>query len=465
MFVRQTIEIRPNNKQKTYFRQCFGAHRLAYNYGLCEWIRLRDSGQRTNCRDIRTQFNKEKKAGQWPFLKRISSAATCYAFDDLQRAFDNFFKGHEKIKQGGNDEVSGFPKPKNKSYNHGSYTEYFPTNNEGGAKILDHRVKMKMHKRRDGSLVPTYADDPSSKPCHKRPYLLLPKLGCVRMTRPLRYEGRPVSVTIRQKNERFYACFLVEITEEEFIRVHPRYAQSPTAAIGIDLGIKELAVTSDGLMIENLRFWERQLIHENKLQERMNHCSCAKQKKSGNRPGKNFLRLKQQLWRLRTRIRNRREDLRNRLCGVILANYQYISIETLSIKKMAKSVERKEGKKKLNAHLADVGLYEIRHRLETLGELLGRKIIKAPINFPSTRRCCQCGHVEQRMTFNQRIYRCPECGNVIDRDLNAAINLRNLTGIGNTGSMPEVSPMRSDLIRNNIRYREIDNGKKVGTRS
>lgn len=58
MYVRQTIEIRPNNKQKTYFRQCFGAHRLAYNYGLAEWIRRRDRGEKTNVREIRAQFNR-----------------------------------------------------------------------------------------------------------------------------------------------------------------------------------------------------------------------------------------------------------------------------------------------------------------------------------------------------------------------------------------------------------------------
>lgn len=464
MFIRQTIEIRPNNKQKTYFRQCFGAHRLAYNYGLREWIRLRDSGQKTNCRDIRTKFNREKQAGRWPFLKRLSAAATCFAFDDLKRAFDNFFHGHEQVKSGTTADVSGFPQPKNKTYNEGSYTEYFSSEGNGGARILDHRMKIKKHKRFDGVIVATYADVPDSKPNPKRPYLLLPKLGCVRMTRPLRYEGRPVSVNVRQHNERFYACFLVEITDEEFIRTHPHYAQRPTAAVGIDLGIHELAVTSDGIVIENPRHWERQLEKENLLQKRMNHCDGLKQKKSerkNHRPGKNFLKAKMKLWRHRTHIRNCREDLRNRFCSIILSHYQYIGIETLSIKQMPDSCKDDKGKRKLRQHLADISLYEIRHRLQTIGELLGRKVVSAPSNYRSTRICSNCGHVEPHMNVNKRTYRCPKCGSVIDRDLNAAINLRNITGIDNSGLMPEeICLLRSELIKGNIKHSQIGAGRR-----
>lgn len=460
MFVRQTIELRPNNKQKTYFRQCFGAHRLAYNYGLREWIRLRDSGQKTNCRDIRSQFNREKQDGRWPFLKRLSSAATCFAFEDLKRAFDNFFHGHEQVKRGITADVSGFPKPKNKVYNEGSYTEYFDTKGKGGARILDHRMKMKKHKRKDGVIVVTYADDPDSQPNPKRPFLLLPKLGCVRMTRPLRYEGRPVSVTVRQRNERFYACFLVEITDEEFARTHPQYARRPTAAVGIDLGIKELAVTSDGIMIENRRHWERQLVEENRLQERMNRCSGTKQKKSERkhfRPSKRFLKAKMKLWRHRTHIRNCREDLRNRFCSIILSHYQHIGIETLGVKQMPDSCKEDKSKRKLRQHLADVSLYEIRHRLQTLGELLGRNVVAAPSNYRSTRICSNCGHVEPHMNVNKRTYRCPKCGSEIDRDLNAAINLRKITGRDNSGlTTDEICLLRSELIKGNIKHSQIE---------
>lgn len=443
MYVRQTIELRPNNKQRTYFRQCFGARRLAYNYGLAEWIRLRDSGEKTKVRAIRATFNAKKAAGLWPFLKKLSCGATTFAFDDLQRAFDNFFDDHERVGQGNNDRLTGFPQPKGKSYNTGSYTEYFSKDGTG-MKILD--------------------------PTARRPRLKLPKLKQpVRMTRPLRYDGRPVSVTIRQHNERFYACFMVEITADEFLRTHPRYAHQPTASVGIDLGIAALAVTSDGISIDNPRPAERQHQRENLLQERMNRCTG---KRADHAPSRRYLRAKQRLWHLRTHIRNQREDLRNKLCAALLANYQHIAIETLSVQRMADSVEKRKSKRKLNLHLADVSLYEIRHRLQTLGALLGRDITLAPGNFPSTRRCSRCGHVNPHMPTDQRTYHCPHCGHTADRDLNAATNLLQLiptnphTGRGTSGETPEAPcPCAPDLIRSNIQHRHIGNGKRAGTRS
>lgn len=463
MFVRQTIEIRPNNKQKTYFRQCFGAHRLAYNYGLREWIRLRDSGQKTNLRQIRTTFNAQKST-RWPFLYRISSSATCFAFEDLKRAFENFFRDHGKIGAGNNQRLTGFPQPKSKSFSEGSYTEYFSADGKtGGPVITDHRVTAKDIKCSTGAYGTKLKDCPKADNANQqKPYLRLPRIGTVRMMRPLRYEGRPVSVTIRQKNERFYACFLIEITEKEFYRVHPRYKQKPKGAVGIDLGIKELAVTSDGILIENQRFMERRLDHENRLQARMNHCKGKGHKK---KPSKRFLKAKQKLWRLRTRIRCQREDLRNKLCAIILSNYQHIGIETLDIKKMGEDIKNLTRKKKLRLHLCDVSLYEIRHRLETIGELLGRHVVAAPSNYQSTRRCSQCGHVEPVMRLDQRTYICHKCGLTIDRDLNAAINLKKLTGRGTSSSTAETNPMCSELIKSNIKHRIIGDGQEVGTRS
>ena len=462
MFVRQTIELRPNNKQKTYFRQCFGARRLAYNYGLREWIRRRDAGEKCNCRDIRTQFNAEKAAGRWPFLNAVSNSATCFAFDDLKRAFDNFFDGHEKVKAKAKGEISNFPKPKSKCYNEGSYTEYFPKKANGGVRILNHRVKVKSWRCANGAYNCSFKPIPNPSPNPKPIYLCLPRIGTVRMTRTLRYEGRPVSVTIRQHNECFYACFLVEITEAEFFRTHPRYANTQHHSVGIDLGTKDLAVTSDGLAIENPHIYERQIDHENRLQKRMNHCKGIKQKKSerkSHRPTKRFLKAKMKLWHLRTRVKNQRTDFIHKFCAAVLASYQHIGIETLKTKEMGGTMNTNKGKHTMHKRVRDVSLYQIRHRLQTLGELIGRDVVAAPDNFPSTRRCCKCGHVEPPLSLNKRTYKCTKCGNTIDRDLNAAINLRKITGRGTSDSMPEVSPMRSDLIKSNIKHREIGDGK------
>ena len=464
MFVRQTIEIRPNNKQKTYFRQCFGARRLAYNYGLAEWIRLRDSGEKTNVRAIRAQFN-AMKAERYPFLSKVSCAAITYAFDDLKRAFENFFRDHERISKGNNARLSGFPQPKSKSYSKGSYTEYFSNNAHGGAKIIDHRVKVKATPCSNGNTKVVFKPIPKAENANTdKPYLLLPRIGTVRMTRQLRYNGRPVSVTIRQHNERFYACFLVEITEQEFYRLHPRYTPGHAiGSVGIDLGTKELAVTSDGLSICNPRYWEKSLTRIQCLEYRMNHCTG---KRAGAKPSKNFLKLKHRIWRLNTHISNQRSDYRDKLCAALLAIYQHIAIETLEVKSMGSSMLTRQGKHTMRKRVRDASLYQIRHRLETLGELLGRDVVAAPQGFPSTRRCSKCGHIVPPMRIDQRIYRCPKCDNTIDRDLNAALNLRNLIGGGTTDSMPQAADrLRSELIKSNISHSQIGEGKKAGTRS
>lgn len=128
---------------------------------------------------------------------------------------------------------------------------------------------------------------------------------------------------------------------------------------------------------------------------------------------------------------------------------------------MPDSCKDDKGKRKLRQHLADISLYEIRHRLQTIGELLGRKVVAAPSNYRSTRICSNCGHVEPHMNVNKRTYRCPKCGSVIDRDLNAAINLRNITGIDNSGLMPEeICLLRSELIKGNIKHSQIGAGRR-----
>ena len=107
------IELKPNNKQKTYFRKAFGCARLAYNWGLAEWKRMYEAGEKPSGRKLRTQFNAIKKE-QFPFVYEVTKCATEQPFDNLQRAFDNFFRD---LKQG---KVS-YPQFKKKRDNEGSF--------------------------------------------------------------------------------------------------------------------------------------------------------------------------------------------------------------------------------------------------------------------------------------------------------------------------------------------------------
>ena len=224
------IELKPNNKQKTYFRKAFGCARLAYNWGLAEWKRMYEAGEKPNGRKLRTQFNAIKKE-QFPFVYEVTKCATEQPFDNLQSAFDNFFRD---LKQG---KVS-YPQFKKKRDNEGSFY------------IQADKIRLSETNRNSKKF---------SKLAHnehgKHQYICMPNLpgGWVKMTEHIRFNYAKINnVCILQSGGKYYASFSLEITEEEYRRTHRNVGMVDTnRKVGIDMGIKSALILSDGIAIEN----------------------------------------------------------------------------------------------------------------------------------------------------------------------------------------------------------------------
>ena len=193
------IELKPNNKQKTYFRKAFGCARLAYNWGLAEWKRMYETGEKPSGRKLRTQFNAIKKE-QFPFVYEVTKCATEQPFENLQSAFDNFFRD---LKQG---KIS-YPQFKKKRDNEGSF--YIQAD------------KIKLSETNKNSKV---LEKIATKENSKRQYIHLPNMkhgGWVKMAEHIRFNYAKINnVCISQRGGKFYASFSLEITEDEYRRTH-----------------------------------------------------------------------------------------------------------------------------------------------------------------------------------------------------------------------------------------------------
>lgn len=216
MLIAYKYRLYPNKEQREYFAKCFGCVRFIYNRMLSDKIDYyKETKQKLN--NTPAQYKKE-----FEWLKEVDSLALANAQMNLQTAYDNFFKRPEV----------GFPKFKSKKNHHYSYT----TNNQGGNIYVSDR------------------------------YIKLPKIGLVRVKKHRNFEGLIKSVTVSQTpSGKYYVSVLVKQKEKERL-------SKTDKQIGIDLGIKEFAITSDGEMIENPKYFHKSEKRLRKLQKDLSRC-------------------------------------------------------------------------------------------------------------------------------------------------------------------------------------------------
>jgi len=228
----------------------------------------------------------------------------------------------------------------------------------------------------------------------------IPKIGNVKWVKHRPLQGKPKSITITQDGDRWFCSVLCEYEIEEKIKKEDNI-------IGIDLGLKEFAVFSDETVISNPRYTNKKAKKLKKEQRRLSR----KQKRSKNR-----FKQRMKVKRVHVKIRNARQDFLHKITSNIITKYDGVVLEDLNVKGMVKN-------HKLAKSISDVSWNEFRRQLEYKCKWNSKHFILIDRYFPSTKTCSGCGAWKD-MPLDLRFYDCPKCGLHMDRDLNAAINIR-----------------------------------------
>lgn len=370
-------EINPTEEQKARIRRTIGTCRYVYNFYLGHNKALHDNGEKFMTGKsfslwLNNEYIPDNPDKTW--IREVYSKAVKKSIEDGCTAFTRFFK-HQ----------SDFPKFKKKGKS--DVKMYFVRNNPKDCQCERHRLK-------------------------------IPTLGWVRIKEkgyiPTTKDGYMIrSGTVSVKAGRFYVSVLVEIPDVNI-------DNNSNEGIGIDLGLKDLAIVSNGKTYRNinksagLKKLEKQLIREQRSLSR----KYENLKKGESTQRANIQKQRLKVQKLHHKMDNIRTDYINKtIAEIVKAKPSYITIEDLNVKGMMKN-------RCLSKAVASQKFYEFRTRLKAKCDENGIELRVADRFYPSSKTCHHCGSVRKNLKLSDRIYRC-ECGYVADRDLNAALNLKD----------------------------------------
>ena len=356
----------PTDDQKVLINKTFGCKRFVYNYYLNY---LKDNTGR-NRYDLHKDLPKLKEENK--FLKEVDSTVLCSAVNDLCKAFNDYYAKR-----------SGYPKFKNRF----SKQSYRTT-----------CIRRSMHKGKEYSNIEVDLLTRNIK---------LPKLGKVKI-RGFRtkdkIEGTILNATIiKETTTKYYVS--VVVAEDILIE-----KVTPTSIVGIDLGIKDLVVTSDGIKYSN----EKILMKYEKRLKRLQR-KLSRQVKGS----KNYLKTKEKIARVHAKIKNYRKHYLNDIANEIVDEHDIIVTEDLKVQDMFK-----DKKKAFNKSLSDAAFSTLRSLIEWKCKIKGKIYYKINTYYPSSQICSHCGYKNSKLKdLSIREYDCPKCGIHNDRDINASLNI------------------------------------------
>lgn len=371
--------LHPNNKQKTKLFQFSGAARFAYNWTLeREQENYKNGNKFLSDNDLRKEFTLLKKKEDYKWLNEVSNEVTKQAIKDACNAYTRFFKGKAK-----------HPKFKSRKRNKPSFYQdgikiQFTNTHVKFAKITSskkrNKQKLNWIKLAESNKIPT---------------------DCKYYNPRIKFDGLNwwITVGVETKNS-------TKINKNE--------------GIGIDLGIKNLAICSDGKVYQNINKSDKIKKLEKKKRRLQRSISRKYEKsKKGGRYCKtsNIIKIEKKLLKVNRRLLNIRHNYLHQVTSEIIKREpSFICIEDLNVNGMMKN-------RHLSKAVQEQCFYEFRRQITYKAEWNNIPVIVADRYFPSSKMCCCCGNIKKDLKLSDRIYKC-ECGNVIDRDFQAALNLK-----------------------------------------
>ena len=364
MILAHRIRLDPNKVQTSWLERCAGAARFVFNWGLARWQEQHAAGEKPSWQKLNGELNSAKSV-EFPWMAELPWAVTNKALADLGAAFTNFFR---RVKLG---QKPGYPRFKLKRRSMPAFAI------EGRALAFDgKRIK-------------------------------LPKLGWVRAREALRFPGKVLSARFTKRAGHWHVSIQVDVDESRWSYPHRCENQ---AAVGVDLGLVDLAVLSTGERVEAPRALRA---HEKRLRMLQKRLSRRTQ------GGKNWHKTKAQIQKLYERITNIRRDVTHKFTASLVRRFRWIGIEDLNVVGMTKN-------RRLAKSVMDAAMSEVGRQLAYKAVLAGSEVVVADRFYPSSKTCSACGVVYTDLTLGERRWTCDACGTEHDRDQNAAKNLEML---------------------------------------
>ncbi|WP_296243379.1 MULTISPECIES: IS200/IS605 family element RNA-guided endonuclease TnpB [unclassified Psychrobacter] len=356
------VRLYPAIDQQVFFAKSFGCVRFIWNKMLSDKIEHYKE-TKTQLKNTPAQYKNE-----YEWLKEVDSLALANVQQNLRGAYNKFFKGG-----------FGFPKFKKKGQRD-SYT----TNNQKGTVAVTHNT------------------------------VKLPKIGHIPAKFPNKINGLIKSATIsKTPSGKYYVSLLVETVVDEIVKTDSN--------IGIDLGLTDFIVLSDGSKVANPKFLSKlqhKLAREQKILARRRVVANAQQRKLSD--SRNYQKQRIKVAKIYEQITNSRTDFLHKLSFNLIKNHDVIAIEDLNVKGMVKH-------KKLSKAISDSSWSTFTAMLAYKAEWYGKTLVKIDRWYPSSKTCSNCGHLltKAELPLSLRSWDCPSCLQTNDRDINASINILN----------------------------------------
>src|SRR5260370_31256989 len=383
------IRMNPTPEQVEYLKRACGRRRFIYNWGREQWEKqyqaYKEEQETVPERErtlappsafaLKKQFN-EIREQAYPWTYEVAECVVEGGFDDLSKAYDNFFAGR-----------SAYPIFKKKGKSH----ESFYLSNDKFT-VGSHWISIPGLGR----------------------FVLMGKEAAPRKSRNKRKQVICESVkilgaTVSCEADQWYVSIQVEIKKQR--------PPAPTSVVGVDVGLKRAAVVSDGRKLENQKPFALHVKKLGKLQRKLSKKQKTKDPQTKRTVvSSNYEKQRLKVARKHQQIANIRRDVQHKFTTELARTCGVIGIEDLNILGMMPN-------RKLARAIADSAMGQLSHVLKTKITNAGGDLFIASRWFPSTKRCSSCGHVKKRMPLKHRTYQCLVCGLIMDRDLNAALNL------------------------------------------